>query len=117
MRERPAVLRPLGICLALVMLLGGLAGCGGIGSGEKKSWMSVPDLFYLRPHGDHFGPKNKVPFHVQAEDVKARSRYGTLDHELTVDVTGSEGAVRLEIADIRKKNPRCAGTPPASSAT
>lgn len=109
MRERPAVSRPLGVCLALVMLLGGLAGCGFTGAAEKKSWMSVPDLFYLRPRGDHSGPTNKVPFHVQAEDVKARSSYGTQDHELTVDVTGSEGAVRLEIADIRKKNPRCAG--------
>ena len=111
MRERGTVLRPMAVCLALVMLLGGLAGCGvGIGAGKKKSWIAVPDLFYLRPHGDKSGPTNKVPFHVQAEDVKARSRVGTQDHRLTVDVTGSEGAVRLKISEIRKKNPRCAGT-------
>ena len=81
----------------------------GVGA-AKKSWIAVPDQFYLRPPGDKSGPTNKVPFHVQAEDVKARSRVGTQDHRLTVDVTGSEQAVRLKISDIRKKNPRCAGT-------
>ncbi|MGQ4383695.1 hypothetical protein [Streptomyces sp. SAS_270] len=108
MSRRPTALRRTALCLALTLLLGALAGCGATGD-QKKSSISVPELFYLRPTGDHSGPTNKVPFHVEAEDVKARSRYGTLDHELIVDVTGSEGAVRLEIADIRKKNPRCAG--------
>ncbi|MEV0224435.1 hypothetical protein [Streptomyces sp. NPDC050704] len=105
------MLRPVAVCLALVTLLGGLAGCGadaGAGVG-KKSWIAVPDLFYLRPPGDRSGPTDKVPFHVEAEDVKARSRFGTQDHRLTVDVVGSERTVRLKISDIRKKNPRCAG--------
>ena len=116
MRARGTVLRPAAVCLALVMPLGVLAGCGsGVGA-AKKSWIAVPEQFYLRPPGDKSGPTNKVPFHVQAEDVKARSRVGTQDHRLTVDVTGSERAVRLKISDIRKKNPRCAGTTPGSSA-
>ncbi|MGI3201468.1 hypothetical protein ACRJ4W_29760 [Streptomyces sp. GLT-R25] len=110
MRTRETVLRPAAVGLALVMPLGGLAGCGsGVGA-AKKSWIAVPEHFYLRPPGDTSGPTNKVPFHVQAEDVKARSRVGTQDHRLTVDVTGSEQAVRLKISDIRKKNPRCTGT-------
>ena len=110
MRTRETALRPAAACLALVMSLGVLAGCGsGVGA-SKKSWIAVPEQFYLRPPGDKSGPTKKVPFHVQAEDVKARSRVGTQDHRLTVDVTGSEQAVRLKISDIRKKNPRCAGT-------
>ncbi|BCL26985.1 DUF11 domain-containing protein [Streptomyces aurantiacus] len=111
MRERGPVLRSVGaaLCLALV-LLGGPAGCGtGTGAG-KKAGIVVPDLFYLRPHGDRAGPTNKVPFHVQAEDATARSGFGAQDHRLTVDVTGSGRTVRLKISDIRKKNPRCAGS-------
>ncbi|MFS8197310.1 hypothetical protein ACLVWQ_01355 [Streptomyces sp. CWNU-52B] len=105
MHERGTPRRPAAVCLALVMLLGGLAGCD---QGEK-SWITVPDLFYLRPHGDRAGPTDKVPFHVQAEDVTARGGVGTQDHRLTVDVTGSGRAVRLKISEIRK-NPRCSGT-------
>ncbi|MFI1211485.1 DUF11 domain-containing protein [Streptomyces sp. NPDC020802] len=110
MRARGTVLRPAAVCLALVMPLGGLAGCGTGAGAAKKSGIAVPDLFYLRPPGDGSGPTDKVPFHVRAEDVKARSHVGTQDHRLTVDVTGSERAVRLKISEIRKKNPRCAGT-------
>ncbi|MFC8195803.1 hypothetical protein ACFUTV_10405 [Streptomyces sp. NPDC057298] len=110
MRARGTVLRPAAVCLALVMPLGGLVGCGTDAGAAKKSGIAVPDLFYLRPPGDGTGPTDKVPFHVQAEDVKARSHVGTQDHRLTVDVTGSERAVRLKISEIRKKNPRCAGT-------
>lgn len=110
MRERGIAPRPLALCLALVMLLGGLTGCGAILDSGEKSWISAPDLFYLRPHGDDSGPEKKTPFHVQAEDVTARSRTGTQDHRLTVQVTGSGQAVRLKISKIRKKNPRCSGT-------
>ncbi|MEV7144692.1 hypothetical protein [Streptomyces tauricus] len=112
MIERHGVRRPAAVCLALVVLLslGGLTGCGALLDSGEKSSLSVPDLFYLRPHGDDSGPQEKTPFHVRAEDVTARSRAGTQDHRLTVDVTGSGRAVRLKISKIRKKNPRCAGT-------
>lgn len=107
MSRRPTALRPAALCLTLMVLLGALAGCGGID--EKKSSISAPELFYLRPPGDHSGPTKKVPFHLQAEDVTARSGYGTKDHLLTVDVTGSEHAVRLRIEGMHKDGPRCAG--------
>ncbi|MFH8470224.1 hypothetical protein [Streptomyces sp. NPDC017991] len=112
MNERDTVRRPAAVCLALVMLLtlGGLTGCGTVMDTGKKSSIAVPDLFYLRPHGDDSGPEKKVPFHVRAKDVTARSGFGAQDHRLTVDVTGSGRTVRLKISKIRKKNPRCSGT-------
>ncbi|MFJ8937582.1 hypothetical protein ACIRL0_18020 [Streptomyces sp. NPDC102365] len=112
MNERDTVRRPAAVRLALVTLLslGGLTGCGTLADTGKKSSITVPELFYLRPHGDDSGPEKKVPFHVEAEDVQARRDFGTQDHRLTVDVTGSGQAVRLRISDIRKKNPRCSGT-------
>ncbi|MGN9820900.1 hypothetical protein ACTMUQ_36875 [Streptomyces sp. SD11] len=108
MIERHGVRRPAAVCLALVVLLslGGLTGCGALLDSGEKSSLSVPDLFYLRPHGDDSGPQEKTPFHVRAEDVTARSRAGTQDHRLTVDVTGSGRAVRLKISKIRKPQVR-----------
>ncbi|MFE1802729.1 hypothetical protein ACFW9L_42080 [Streptomyces sp. NPDC059517] len=112
MNERDTVRRPAAVRLALVMLLtlGGLTGCGTLADTGKKSSIAVPDLFYLRPHGDDSGPERKMPFHVQAEDVQAKRDFSAQDHRLTVDVTGSGRAVRLKISDIRKKNPRCSGS-------
>jgi len=98
-------LKPLaGAALSGVLLLG-LTGCGG---GAEASWISVPEVFYLRPHGDRSGPENKVPFHVQAEDAKAATQ-NTRDHRFTVDVRGSEGAVRLKAVGLRKSGAHCTG--------
>ncbi|MFD6289647.1 hypothetical protein [Streptomyces sp. NPDC060205] len=112
MNERDTVRRRAAVCLVLVTLLslGGLTACGTLMDTGKKSSISVPDLFYLRPHGDDSGPERKVPFHVRAEDVTSRSGYGAQDHRLIVDVTGSGRTVRLKTSKIRKKNPRCTGT-------
>ncbi|MFJ9011765.1 hypothetical protein [Streptomyces canus] len=55
--------RAVGVCG--VLLLASLAACGS--SGPKAS-LTVPELYYLRPYGDKAGPKDKMPFHVVAED-------------------------------------------------
>lgn len=97
--------RLAGIALSGALLLP-LAACGPLAE-DPKSWISAPEVFHLRPVGDKSGPKAKMPFHLQAEDVKATRRYGTQDHRLTVDVRGSEGVVRLKTVGLRKGGTRC----------
>ncbi|MPY56255.1 hypothetical protein [Streptomyces spongiae] len=89
-----------------LLLVGSLTACGG---GDAKSSLTTPELFYLRPHGDPTGPEGKERFRVQATDKEAPSGYGAQDHELTVDVSGSEKVVRLEVAGAKKGAPRCEG--------
>lgn len=49
-----------------VLLLASLAACDS-GAAAHAS-LTVPELYYLRPYGDKAGPKDKMPFHVTAED-------------------------------------------------
>ncbi|MFD8734716.1 hypothetical protein ACFV06_07310 [Streptomyces sp. NPDC059618] len=84
-----------------------LAGCGSVT--ERKSSLTAPELFYLRPYGDRTGSKTKVPFHVQAEDVGASRGSVARDHRLTVDVSGSESVVRLRTVGLGGNGPRCHG--------
>ncbi|MFI6441534.1 hypothetical protein [Streptomyces sp. NPDC050759] len=48
-----------------VLLLASLAACD---SGTPHSFLSVPEVYYLRPYGDKSGLKDKMPFAVTAED-------------------------------------------------
>ncbi|MGW7610395.1 hypothetical protein ACWGKW_24555 [Streptomyces sp. NPDC054766] len=90
------------------MLLLPLAACGPDPVADRKSSLTAPEVFYLRPQGDKAGPKDKVPFHVEAEDVGASRTSPARDHRLTVDVRGSESVVRLRTAGS-PKNPQCQG--------
>lgn len=93
--------------LAVGLLLGaGLTACAdGFGAGED-SWISAPEVFYLRPYGDESGPENKVSFHLRAEDGAVPDRTGPADHRLTMDLEGAGGAVRLWV----KTGHGCHGT-------
>ncbi|MEU1478194.1 hypothetical protein [Streptomyces sp. NPDC005760] len=51
-----------------VLLLASLAACDSTAASSSHSSLTVPGLYYLRPHGDRTGPKDKTPFHVVAED-------------------------------------------------
>jgi hypothetical protein len=94
------------VVLGVVLLLP-LAGCGS--ATERKSSLTAPEVFYLRPHGDKAGPKDKTPFHVEAEDVGAIRTSLARDHRLTVDVRGSESVVRLRTVNLHKDGSRCDG--------
>lgn len=73
-----------------VLLLASLAACDS--STAAKSSLTVPGLYYLRPYGDKTGPKDKMPFHVVAEDGE---RAGV--RRLTVDVApDGRDVVRLK---------------------
>ncbi|MEW2396792.1 hypothetical protein [Streptomyces sp. NPDC046862] len=95
-----------GAALATSALLLTLTACSG--AGGKDPWISAPEVFYLRPTGDKSGPHDKTPFYLRAEDTKA-STHNDRDHRLTVDVSGSEGVVRLKTVGLRKSGPRCTG--------
>ncbi|MGC4984364.1 hypothetical protein ACLQ18_27595 [Streptomyces sp. DT193] len=99
--------RSTGVVLGVVLLLP-LAACGSGPVADRKSSLTAPEVFYLRPRGDKAGPKDKVPFHVEAEDVGAIRTSLARDHRLTVDVRGSEGVVRLRTVGS-PTNPRCHG--------
>jgi hypothetical protein len=93
----------------VLLLLLPLAACGPGPVTNRKSSITAPEVFYLRPRGDKVGPKAKVPFHVGAEDVGATRTSLARDHRLTVDVRGSENVVRLRTVGSLKNGPRCDG--------
>ncbi|MFJ5841085.1 hypothetical protein ACIQGO_30800 [Streptomyces shenzhenensis] len=72
----------------------------------KPSWISAPEVFHLRPYGDESGPKNKVPFHLRAEDTRGSDRTGVAGRRLTTDLAGAAGGVRLWV----KTGHGCHGT-------
>ncbi|MEU6274980.1 hypothetical protein ABZ871_21575 [Streptomyces populi] len=104
---------PTGAAVLGLVLLLPLAGCdAATGSGpvpERKSGITAPEIFYLRPYGDKAGSKAKVPFHLWAEDVGAVRTSVARDHRLTADVSGSEDVVRLKTVGPPENSPRCGG--------
>ncbi|PWI16256.1 hypothetical protein DI272_20355 [Streptomyces sp. Act143] len=52
------------------MLAGSLTACGGAAGGAPdKPFITAPEVFYLRPHGDKAGPRDKMPYSLVAEDT------------------------------------------------
>ncbi|MFK4099694.1 hypothetical protein ACI2L1_06380 [Streptomyces sp. NPDC019531] len=73
-----------------VLLLASLAACDS--GAAAHSSLTAPELYYLRPYGDKTGPKDKMPFHVMAEDGR---KPGV--RRLTVDVApDGRDVVRLK---------------------
>ncbi|MEU5515534.1 hypothetical protein AB0H65_14125 [Streptomyces griseoaurantiacus] len=93
-----------------LLLVAGASACD-TGKSETRSYVSVPDLFYLRPYGVKApSDARTTPFHVRAKDATTPSPHGRYDHRLTVDASDAGGAVRLKIVGMSHSGPRCSGT-------
>ncbi|MCT9083028.1 DUF11 domain-containing protein [Streptomyces fulvoviolaceus] len=80
---------------AAVVLLAPLTACtaGDMGSPSPSPSLSVPEVYYLRPHGDKVGLKDKMPFALVAKDDG--DELGV--RKLTVDVPReAQDTVRLK---------------------
>lgn len=104
--------RTAGVALGGSLLLaGGVTGCAAADTDRgPTTFVSAPDLFYLRPYGDKAGAANRTPFHVSARDAESHDPYGTYGHRLTVDASDAGGAVRLKITGMSHSGPRCSGS-------
>lgn len=96
-RDSPRPHGPLRRLAAAALLAASLTACTGVDE-EPSPSLTVPSVYYLRPHGDKAGVHQKMPFHVAAED---RERNGS--RRLTADVLAGAGTIEF------RKYGGCAG--------
>ncbi|MQY16256.1 hypothetical protein SRB5_64540 [Streptomyces sp. RB5] len=86
------------LCPAVLLVSGCAADPGERAEGPG---LSVPEVFYLRPHGDREGAKDKTPFRVAVRDGTGLGSATGEDGRLTMRLEGPGKDVRLKISTPR----------------